>query len=113
MRRLFIALIVVAAFAGSAFAQEQRAPARVTKQDVQAIVDAAPVMPLTLTALFAIAGDQFVSYGVFVPAELPNIVVARKNDDGTISTTCVTSETAVRSFMQRQYREEPVKPAEQ
>src|SRR6185369_404594 len=101
MRRVFIAVVVVAALAGSAVAQEPAAAPRVTKQELQTIVDASPLMPLTLTALFTIAGDQFVSDGVFIPAEVPNIVVARINDDGTISTTCVTSEAGVRSFIER------------
>jgi hypothetical protein len=113
MRRLFLALVVVAAVAGSAVAQEPTATSRVTKQELQAAVDAAPLMPLTLTALFTIAGDQFVSDGVFTPAEVPNVVVARINDDGTISTTCVTTEIAARAFMERRQRDEPARPAEQ
>jgi hypothetical protein len=113
MRRLFIALFVVAAFAGSAFAQESKAATRITRQELQAIAQAAPVMPLTLTALFAVAADQVVSDGVFIPAEVENIVVARKNGDGSISTSCVTSEAAARAFMQKQFRQEPAKPAEQ
>jgi hypothetical protein len=121
MRRLFIALFVVAAFAGSAFAQaaqrpsiaEQKAQTRITKEKLQAIAEAAPVMPLTLTALFTVAADQIGSNGVFIPADVPNIIVARKNDDGSISTTCVTSEAAARAFMQQHFRQEPSKPAEQ
>ena len=113
MRRLFITLFVVAAFAGSAFAQEQKAQTRITRKQLDAIAQAAPVMPLTLTALFTVAADQVVSDGVFIPPELPNIVVARKNDDGSISTTCVTSETAARAFTQQHFRQEPGKPAEQ
>ena len=113
MRRIFIALIVVASLAGSAFAEEQTAANHVTKKELQAVTEAAPLMPLTLATLFQIAGDQFIADGVWVPAELPNIVVARKNDDGTISTTCVTSETAVRTFVERKQRDEPARPAEQ
>lgn len=113
MRRLIIALFVVAAFAGSAFAQESKAQTRITKQQLQAIAEAAPVMPVTLEALFAVAADQVVSDGVFIPAEVPSIVVARKNDDGSLSTSCVNSETAARSFMQQHFRQEPTKPAEQ
>lgn len=113
MRRLFIALIVVAAVAGSAVAQEPAATPRVTKQELQAAVEAAPLMPLTLTALFTIAGDQFVTDGVFIPAAVPNVVVARINDDGSISTSCVTSEVAARAFMERRQRDEPARPAEQ
>ena len=113
MRRLFIALAVVAALAGSAFAQEQPAARHVTKQELQVVTEAAPLMPLTLATLFQIAGDQFIADGIWVPAEMPNIVVARKNDDGTISTTCVTTETAVRTFVERKQRVEPARPAEQ
>jgi len=105
MRRVFITLLVVAALAGSALAQEPKAAPRVTKQELQ-------VMPLTLATLFTIAGEQFLADGVFIPAEVPNIVVARKNDDGTISTTCVSSETAARAFLERKQRDEPARPAE-
>jgi len=113
MRRLFIALFVVAAFAGSAFAEEQKATTRVTKKDLQAMTEAAPFMPLTLSALFAIASEQIVTDGVVIPAEVPNIVFARKNDDGSITTSCVTSIEAGRSFVERRQRDEPSKPAEQ
>jgi len=113
MRRVFIALVVTAAFAGSAFAQEPATASRVTKQEVQAVVEAAPLMPFTLATLFTIAGDQLVSDGVFIPADVPNIVVARINDDGSLSTTCVTSEKAARSFMEQKHRVEPGRPAEQ
>ena len=113
MRRLFIALFVVAAFAGSAFAQERQTQTRITKQQLQAIEQAAPVMPLTLQALFAVAADQVVSDGVYVPAELPNILVARRNDDGSISMSCVNSEAAARAFMQQHFKQEPGKPADQ
>jgi hypothetical protein len=113
MRRVFIALVVIAAFAGPAFAQEPAAASRLTKQEVQAVVAAAPLMPFTLATLFTFAGDQFVSDGVFIPAEVPNIVVARINDDGSLSTTCVTTEKAARSFMERKHNSEPAKPAEQ
>src|SRR4051794_36976022 len=114
MRRVFIAAVVVtAAFAGSAFAQEPATASRVTKQEVQAVVEAAPLMPFTLATLFTFAGDPFVSHGVFIPAEVPNIVVARINDDGSLSTACVASEKAARSFMERKYNSDPAKPAEQ
>jgi hypothetical protein len=113
MRRLSLALLVIAAFAGSAFAQEQKATARVTKKDLQAMSEAAPLMPLTLSALFAIASEQIVTDGVVIPAEVPNIIFARKNEDGTITTTCVSSIEAGRSFVERRQRDEPSKPAEQ
>jgi hypothetical protein len=113
MRRLFIAVIVIAAVAGSAVAQEPAATPRVTKQELQAAVEAAPLMPLTLSALFTIAGDQILADGVFIPAEVPNIMVAKKNADGSLSTTCVTSETAARIFIERKQRDEPARPAEQ
>jgi hypothetical protein len=113
MRRVFIALVVIAAFAGSAFAQEPAATPRVTKREVQAVVEAAPLMPFTLATLFAIAGNQLVSDGVFIPAEESNIVVARINDDGSLSTTCVTTEKAARSFMERKHNLEPATPAGQ
>jgi hypothetical protein len=112
MRRVFIALVVVTAFAGSAIAQEQKAT-RVTKKDVQAVVDAAPLMPLTLATLFTVAGDQLLADGVFIPNEMPNIVVAKKNADGTLSTTCVTSEGAAQKFIERKQQTEPSRPAEQ
>ena len=112
MRRFFIALAVVSGLAGSAFAQEQPAAVRVTKQELQAVTEAAPLMPLTLAALFQVAGDQFVTDGIWIPAEVPNIMVARKNDDGTISTACVASEKAAKTFLERQQRDEPAKPAE-
>jgi hypothetical protein len=113
MRRLFIALAVVAALAGSAFAQEQPAARHVTKQELQVVTEAAPLMPLTLAALFKVAGDQFVTDGIWIPAESTNIVVARKNDDGTLSTACVATEKAAKSFMERRQRDEPARPAEQ
>ena len=110
MRRLFIALVVVAALAGSAFGQEQT---RTTKKELQSIQQAAPVLPVTLTALFTIAAETTLADGTWIPAEVPNIMVARKNADGTLSTACVTSEENARTFMrQRQQREEPAKPAE-
>src|SRR3954454_17812080 len=110
MRRLSIALFVVVALAGSAFAQDagtQKTQVRITRQQLEAI---APGMPLTLTALFAVAADDDVSAGLSLPAELPNIVFARKNDDASISTTCVTDEAAARTFMQQPFRQEPGKP---
>jgi hypothetical protein len=113
MRRLFIALAVVAALAGSAFAQEQPAAKHVTKQELQAVTEAAPLMPLTLTTLFKVAGDQFIADGIWIPVETTNIVVARKNDDGTLSTACVATEKAAKSFLERKQRDEPGRPAEQ
>ncbi|GEM_PF-1749536 len=113
MRRVFIALVVVAALAGSAIAQEQTAATRVTKKDVQAVVEAAPLMPLTLATLFTIAGDQFLADGVFIPNQMPNIIVAKINADGTLSTTCVTSEGAAQKFIERKQQTEPSRPAEQ
>ena len=114
MRRLFIVLFVVAAFAGSALAQEstQQVQNQITRKELKALAEAAPVVPLTLEALVA-AADQFVSDGVYIAAVVPNIVVARKNGDGTVSTTCVTSETAAHTFMQQHFQQEPGKPAEQ
>ena len=113
MRRLSLALAVVAALAGSAFAQEHPAAKHVTKQELQAVTEAAPLMPLTLTTLFQVAGEQFFVDGIWIPAQTTNIVVARKNDDGTLSTACVATAKAAKSFMERQQRDEPARPAEQ
>ena len=112
-KNFLIGLAVLTMTSGSAFAQEHKAQTRITKEKLQAIAEAAPVMPLTLSALFTVAADQIGSDGVFIPADVPNIIVARKNDDGSISTSCVTSEAAARAFMQQHFRQEPSKPAEQ
>ena len=113
MRRLFIVLAAMITLAGSAVAQEQQTAKHVTKQELKAVTEAAPIMPLTLTALFQVAGDQFVTDGVWIPAADPNIVVARKNDDGTVSVGCVVTEAGVKTFMERKQRQEPARPAEQ
>jgi len=113
MRRPFVVLIAVAALAGSAFAEERTAANRLTKEDLAAIADAAPVMPLTLSALFEAASESFVVNGMtFIAPEVPNVIVARKNDDGTISTSCVSSEKAARAFMERSHRDETTKAQE-
>ena len=113
MRRFFIAFAAVVALAGSAVAQEQQAAKKVTKQELQAVTEAAPLMPLTLTTLFRVAGDQFVTSGVWIPAEVPHVVIARKNDDGSVSVGCVSTAQSMKTFMERQHRDVPAAPAEQ
>lgn len=113
MRHLFIASAVVAALAGSAFAQEQQTAKHITKQELQTVTEAAPLMPLTLSTILQVAGSQFVTDGVWIPAETPNIIVARKNTDGTLSIGCVASEKGASKFMERKQRDEPARTAEQ
>ena len=114
MRRLFLALVVLAAFAGSAFAAERAETLSVTKQELKAIADLAPAVPLTLSAIFA-AADQAAATpstaDVVVPAEV-DMLVLRINDDGTRQIRCLNNEAAARRFLDPAQKIESPRPTE-
>jgi hypothetical protein len=112
MRRIVFALLVAAAFAGSAFAADGKISSAAKQKEVP-VIEAAPFIPLTLSALFVATGAYEVQADgtTFIPAVEPSVMVARVNSDGTISTACVTTEKAARAFMERQSRDNATAPA--
>ncbi len=109
MRRLILSMLAATSIAGTAMAAETRVAPRITREQLDMIAAASP---LTMSALFEVAGDAIVEKGMtFIPA-MPNVLVAKKNDDGSITTACVTSERGMRSFLERNQRDESPRPSE-
>ncbi len=109
MRRLILAMLATLALTGTAMAQDAKATPKASRQGLDVIAAASPI---TMSALFEVAGDAIVSHGMtFIPATT-NVLVAKKNDDGTIATACVVSERQMRSFLERNHRDEAARPSE-
>jgi len=109
MRRFTFAMLAATFITVSVTAQEHASGHAVTHQQLDVVAAASPV---TMSALFEVAGDAIVSNGMtFVPA-MNNVLVARKNDDGSITTACVNSERAMRTFLERKQRDEAPRTAE-
>jgi hypothetical protein len=96
MRRL-CALVLLMLVCGAVAAQEPLAP----RPPIQALLAASPATPLPLAALFAasaaITRDR---NGESMQAQETDVLVARRNDDGSRSILCVSSEAAARAFLQ-------------
>jgi hypothetical protein len=112
MRRLS-AFVVVIAIAGAAVAAE--APKAPRQQQVATLIEASPSTPLTIAALFAVAGDAAITRtgkGESIQGGEIDVMVARVETDGTRNVSCLNTETAVRRFLERQSKAETPAPKE-
>ena len=106
MKRTAVSMIVagILGISQTALAAEPRhAPA--TDNPVSAPESQAPLAPMTLAELFASVATHV---GVVRDANgmttyenpIAEVVVARRNPDGTVSRACVETEEAARNFLQ-------------
>ncbi|HKO01392.1 MAG TPA: hypothetical protein VJ032_06855 [Thermoanaerobaculia bacterium] len=98
----FAATFALATFAGAAETKTD-ADARAAAQQVAAAAKAAAAAPITLNQIFAeVAGNLETVAGphgfVITTVTTPDVVVVRREANGTRSAACVNSEKAAREF---------------
>jgi len=98
----FAASLALATFAGAAETKTE-ADARAAANQVAAAAKAAAATPITLSQIFAEVADNLEMvtgpHGlVITKVTTPEVIVVRREADGTRSAACVNSEKAAREF---------------